>query len=138
MCAGDRLEVAGMELTQSRSGDIQGYSIGNGTEHLLLPNPAKEENMSKQTSVRSEVDGWLHGEATSYQYMDCGKYRIPVFPYKVEYPCVQFSHPQQSIPDIFPSPGSWTAAEHQPAVRALLAGKISQKMYKAINLGGPV
>ena len=30
-CAGDRLEVAGMELTQSRSGDIQGYSIGDGT-----------------------------------------------------------------------------------------------------------
>ena len=44
-CAGDRLEVAGMELTQSRSGDIQGYSLGDGTEHLLLPNPVKAENM---------------------------------------------------------------------------------------------
>ena len=107
MCAGDRLEVAGMELTQSRSGDIQGYSPG-----LLLPNPAKEENMSKQTSVvRSEVDGWLHGEATSYQYTyTVASTECPVFPYKVEYPCVKGSHPQQSIPDIFPSPGSWMAA----------------------------
>ena len=34
-----------MELTQSRSGDIQGYSLGDGTEHLLLPNPVKAENM---------------------------------------------------------------------------------------------
>ena len=89
------------------------------TEHLLIPNPAKEENMSKQTSVRSEVDGWLHGEATSYQYMDCGKYRMSSFP--IQSRVSLGSHPQQSIPDIFPSPGSWMAAEHQPAVRALLA-----------------
>ena len=82
-CAGDRLEVAGMELTQSRSGDIQGYSLGDGTEHLLLPNPVKAENM---------MGGYI-----IYQHIDCGECgasACPVSPYKVEYPWVQSSHPQ--------------------------------------------
>ena len=111
-CAGDRLEVAGMELTQSRSGDIQGYSLGDGTWDRTF-------TITKPSESRKYVR-----EAESYQHIDCGERGAlpsPVFPYKVEYPCVQFSHPQQSIPGIFPSPRSWTAAEHQPAVRALLA-----------------
>ena len=90
-----------MELTQSRSGDIHGYSLGDGTEHLLLPNPVKAVNM---------MGGYI-----IYQHFDCGECgasSCPVFPYKVEYPWVQFSHPQPSIPGIFPSPGSWMEAWH--------------------------
>ena len=104
-----------MELTQSRSGDIQRdtqLGMGHGTEHLLLPNPVKAENMYERLN---------HINCQHIDCSECGASPRPVYPYKVEYPCVQFSHPQQSIPDIFPSPGSWMAAEHQPAVRALLA-----------------